>query len=142
MRQRCAPLLLMLALARVAPRGASLTSLMPHTMLTCSSSRASWPFITLHQLRNLFITHRGDNPSLPGPSQAAAAASMLHSPAQWPAFYDLHHRRRQMEQTAIGMAAWRSAVMAKPANAGAAEAGEREALGSSNSEEEEEEEDV
>ena len=115
---------------------------MPLTLLACRSSRASWPFITLHQLRNLFITHRGDNPSLPGPSQAAAAASMLHSPAQWPAFYDLHHRRRQMEQTATGMAAWRTAVMAQPGSTAAAEAGEREQLGSSSNSEDEEEEEV
>ena len=68
-------------------------------------------FITLHQLRHLFITDRQDNPRAPGPNRAAAAAAMLNSPAQWTAVYDRRVKRRRMEEAVAGMAAYRAAKL-------------------------------
>ncbi|KAL6748733.1 hypothetical protein V8C86DRAFT_2442793 [Haematococcus lacustris] len=35
---------------------------------TYKSNQAPWPFVPFHELRNVFITDRLDNPDMPGPS--------------------------------------------------------------------------
>jgi hypothetical protein len=74
---------------------------------------APGPFITLHNVRHLFITDRRDDPTAPGPSTASAAAAMLHSPAQWGAVYDKRAQRRRMTEAVEGMEAYRAAKLPK-----------------------------
>lgn len=74
---------------------------------------APTPFVTLHQLRHIFITDRQDDPTAAGPSKAAAAAAMLNSPAQWDAKYDDRFKRRYMVESTQGMAAYRAEKLRK-----------------------------
>lgn len=55
------------------------------------------------------VTERQDHPGVPGPSVAAAAAGLMHSPAQWPAAYDRRVHARAMEENEMGMQQFRAA---------------------------------
>ncbi|KAL6747051.1 hypothetical protein V8C86DRAFT_2444489 [Haematococcus lacustris] len=50
-------------------------------------TKATWSFVPLQELRNVFITHRLDHPEVPGPSTEASAHVMLNSPTTWHAHY-------------------------------------------------------
>jgi hypothetical protein len=56
--------------------------------------------LSVQSLRNSFVTHRRDKPSIPGPSDECAACVMGNSTQQWTRRYDLNARRR-MGQAAI-----------------------------------------
>jgi hypothetical protein len=64
--------------------------------------------ITVHDLRHIFVTDRQSDPSAPGPGTEAAARGMLHSSRMWTSGpYDLGRERRQVEERAEGMQAYR-----------------------------------
>jgi hypothetical protein len=56
--------------------------------------------LSVQSLRNSFVTHRRDHPTIPGPQDACAACVMGNSTQQWTRRYDLNARRR-MGQAAI-----------------------------------------
>lgn len=86
---------------------------------------ASWPFITLHQLRHVFSGDRSLNPTVPGPSNEAAAFSMGHTVRQMLGTYSRQHRQQQLEHEAVqGLQAYRAATLAAAqAERGAATSG-------------------
>ncbi|KAL6764328.1 hypothetical protein V8C86DRAFT_2431433, partial [Haematococcus lacustris] len=78
---------------------------------TYKSNQAPWPFVPFHELRNVFITDRLDNPDMPGPSIQAAAQAMLNSPAQWAASYDMNKRQRLGKEAQATMPLYRKAML-------------------------------
>ncbi|KAL6745791.1 hypothetical protein V8C86DRAFT_2445871 [Haematococcus lacustris] len=78
---------------------------------TYKSNQAPWPFVPFHELRNVFITDRLDNPDMPGPSIQAAAQAMLNSPAQWGASYDMNKRQRLGKEAQATMPLYRKAML-------------------------------
>ena len=93
----------------------SLSLSLTHTLSLAPLARSKYgapgPFTTLHNLRHVFITHRQDHPTAPGPNNEAAAAAMLHSTAQWDSTYDRRAKRRKMDDAVKGMEAYRAAML-------------------------------
>lgn len=77
----------------------------------CRSNHAPLPFVPFHELRNVFITDRMDNPGMPGPSIQAASQAMLNSPAQWEASYDMNKRQRLGKEAQVAMPLYRKAML-------------------------------
>ncbi|KAJ9534185.1 hypothetical protein QJQ45_007005 [Haematococcus lacustris] len=83
----------------------------PKGWMQPASNQAPWPFVPFHELRNVFITDRLDNPDMPGPSIQAAAQAMLNSPAQWGASYDMNKRQRLGKEAQATMPLYRKAML-------------------------------
>ncbi|KAL6744799.1 hypothetical protein V8C86DRAFT_3036338 [Haematococcus lacustris] len=74
-------------------------------------SKATWSFVPLHELRNVFITHRLDHPEVPGPSTEASAHVMLNSPTTWHAHYDRNKKQRLALEAQANMPLYRQALL-------------------------------
>lgn len=75
--------------------------------------RAPYGHMSMRDLRSVFITHRCDEPGIPGPSNAAAAQQMGNTEAQWLATYynDGSKRRKLADENAHGVNEYRKAVL-------------------------------
>ncbi|KAL6758739.1 hypothetical protein V8C86DRAFT_3025262 [Haematococcus lacustris] len=74
-------------------------------------TKATWSFVPLHELRNVFITHRLDHPEVPGPSTEASAHVMLNSPTTWHAHYDRNKKQRLALEAQANMPLYRQALL-------------------------------
>lgn len=85
--------------------GHTLPLLLPCPRVTaCSRKHGPEPFVTLHNLRHVFVTSMMSNPGQPGPSIEAGAAGMLHSPRMWTEGpYDKGKRRRLQAANSVGV---------------------------------------
>ncbi|KAL6746191.1 hypothetical protein V8C86DRAFT_3208070 [Haematococcus lacustris] len=74
-------------------------------------TKATWSFVPLHELRNVFITLRLDHPEVPGPSTEASAHVMLNSPTTWHAHYDRNKKQRLALEAQANMPLYRQALL-------------------------------
>ncbi|KAL6749968.1 hypothetical protein V8C86DRAFT_3031470 [Haematococcus lacustris] len=74
-------------------------------------TKATWSFVPLHELRNVFITHRLDHHEVPGPSTEASAHVMLNSPTTWHAHYDRNKKQRLALEAQANMPLYRQALL-------------------------------
>lgn len=70
--------------------------------------------MAMREFRQVFITHRCDEPNIPGPSNAAAAQQMGNTEAQWLATYytdTISKRRKLADDNARGINEYRQALL-------------------------------
>jgi hypothetical protein len=87
---------------------------------------AAWFYVSLQQVRSVFVGDRRARPDVPGPSDAAAARGMGNTPRQWDASYDKGQHARLVYESQVGMQQYRSELRggAGPSRAVATEAAE------------------